>query len=160
MAATKRNPKSVLSSEEIEKLYNEVLLYYENDSTDFSGYNLKKNPFLKKLQEEKVFELKDNMKDSTDNTLDCFYYTNSQGTKIESWFFHLRNAFAHNRIFKVLNEDTIRLEDTDGKSLTMCATVSSFTKLIDIITDIKKNYQNEDKNSQTLDGGAGSAAVN
>ena len=140
MEITRRTPQSILSSKEMETLYKEVLLYYENDEIDFRGYNLNQNPFLRRLQNEKGFELHSNMRGVEDNVHDTFYYTDSKRAKIASWFFHLRNAFAHNRIFRTPGEDIIRLEDTDGNRLTMWAKVSSFEKLLEIITEIKKNY--------------------
>lgn len=146
METTPRVTNSIFSSKEIETLYNEVLLYYENDDIDFSGYNLNRNPFLNQLEEEKGFELQNSMENAETNTLDTFYYTDSFG-KIKSLFFHLRNAFAHNRIFRRTGERTIKIEDTDGRRQTMSATISSFEKLIEIIQEIKKNYNNENNNS-------------
>ena len=64
-----RVSKSNFSPSEIETLYKEVLLYFENDSTDFKGYNLNHNPFLKKLQEELDFELITDMGKAGDSLL-------------------------------------------------------------------------------------------
>ena len=49
MKPTKRNNVRVLKEEWLNFLYDEVLLYCENDKTNVSGYNLTKNPFLKTL---------------------------------------------------------------------------------------------------------------
>ena len=133
-----RVSKSNFSPSEIETLYKEVLLYFENDSTDFKGYNLNHNPFLKKLQEELDFELITDMGKAGDSALDKFYFTDCKKKKIKSFFFHLRNAFAHNRIFKE-KDGEIKLQDINGNELTFCATVLSFEKLNNIIKRIKEH---------------------
>ena len=130
--------KRVIESECLSVLYDEVLLYCENDTTNFSGYNLKKNPFLDKLQKDMDFALVANMKEAKNGQLDTFYFSRSGG-KIESWFKHLRNALAHNRIFITSNGKGLIFEDEAKNHLSMYAEVSSFEKLKDIITAIKKN---------------------
>lgn len=137
MTPIRRNPQSVLLSSELRTLYDEVLLYYENDDTDFRCYNLNTNPFLSNLQEKKGFKLQSNM-ENVDDTINTFYFTNSKNQKIKSWFFHLRNAFAHNRIFRNEGENIMKIEDVDRGRLTMIATISSFEKLVEIITSIKQ----------------------
>lgn len=52
MKFSKRKQNRVIKVAWLIFLYEEVLLYCENDSVDFSGYNLKKNPFLAELQKK------------------------------------------------------------------------------------------------------------
>ena len=49
MKLSKRKQNRVLKEDWLSFLYEEILLYCENDSVDFSGYNLNKNPFLTEL---------------------------------------------------------------------------------------------------------------
>lgn len=140
MKVTKRSAKRVIEPEWLNVLYDEVLLYCENDATDFSGYNLKKNPFLDKLQKDMDFAFVANMKEAKDGQRDTFYFSRSSG-KIESWFKHLRNAIAHNRIFRFKDKEGLIIEDENNNQLTMYAEVSSFEKLKNIIQAIKKNYK-------------------
>lgn len=81
MTPIRRNPQSVLLSSELRTLYDEVLLYYENDDTDFRCYNLNTNPFLSNLQEKKGFKLQSNM-ENVDDTINTFYFTNSKNQKL------------------------------------------------------------------------------
>lgn len=138
MNLTKRIANRTLDSDWLDVLYDEVLLYCENDMVDFSVYNLTKNPFLNKLQTDMKFALVANMKKAKTGQLDTFYFSRSGG-KIESWFKHLRNTLAHNRIFKTSDGKGLIFEDEYKNHLTMYAEVSSFEKLKDIITAIKKN---------------------
>jgi hypothetical protein len=135
-----RKHNRIIKDDWLTFLYEEVLLYCENDSVDFSGYNLNKNPFLTELQQKHQFSLIDKMKDVKKGQTDTFYFTNSKG-KIESFFSHLRNALAHNRIFVNPNDLSFIIEDKSGEKLTMYAEVSSFEKLKQIVTEIKKNYK-------------------
>ena len=57
MKLSKRTQNRVLKEDWLSFLYEEVLLYCENDSVDFSGYNLNKNPFLAELQKKHQFSL-------------------------------------------------------------------------------------------------------
>lgn len=144
MEPRKRIDKRVIEPEWLQYLYDEVLLYCENDDTDFSGYNLHTNRFLAKLQKELSFSLIDNTKNIEEGNKDVFYYSNSNGKiKIESWFIHLRNAIAHNRIFKLSDKDELILEDVNNNQITMYAEISSFDKLKQIITKIKENYKKD-----------------
>ena len=118
MEILERKETKSIKAEWLEFLYDEVLVYYETDGRDFSGFHLDKNPFLANLSIFGVF-----------------------GAKIESWFFHLRNAIAHNRIFTKANEDTLILQDVKSGNLSMYAEIVSFEKLKEIITEIKKNYK-------------------
>lgn len=140
MNPTKRISNRNLDLKWLEVLYDEVLIYCENDTVDFSGYNLTKNPFLTKLQTDMNFALIANMKEAKVGQLDTFYFSRSGG-KIESWFKHLRNALAHNRIFITSNDKRLILEDETKNHLSMYAEVSSFEKLKQIITSIKKNFK-------------------
>ena len=140
MKFSKRKQNRVIKEAWLIFLYEEVLLYCENDSVDFSGYNLKKNPFLAELQKKHQFSLIDKMKDVRKGQTDTFYFTNSKG-KIESFFSHLRNALAHNRIFVNPNDLSFIIEDKSGNKLTMYAEISSFEKLKQIVTEIKKSYK-------------------
>ena len=135
-----RKHNRIIKDDWLTFLYEEVLLYCENDSVDFSGYNLNKNPFLTELQKKHHFSLIDKMKDVKKGQTDTFYFTNSKG-KIESFFSHLRNALAHNRIFVNPNDLSFIIEDKSGEKLTMYAEVSSFEKLKQIVIEIKKNYK-------------------
>lgn len=139
MKPTKRNNVRGLKEEWLTFLYDEVLLYCENDKTDFSGYNLTKNPFLKKLQDKENFTIC-KMDKAIVGQADTFYYTYSSG-KIQSFFTHLRNALAHNRIFIENVCDGIIIEDEYQGKLTMYAEITSFEKLKKIITEIKKHYK-------------------
>lgn len=134
----RRNNNRVIENEWLYFLYDEVLLYCETETDNFEGYNLNKNPFLNKLQDEIGFTLISKMNDAKVGQIDTFYYSKGYG-KIEGFFRHLRNAIAHNRIF--LKEDKVGLiiEDANNNQLTMYAEVSSFNKLQDIIKGIKRN---------------------
>lgn len=140
MKPSKRKQNRAIKEDWLSFLYEEVLLYCENDSVDFRGYNLNKNPFLTELQKKCQFSLNGEMKDVKKGQTDTFYFTNTKG-KIESFFSHLRNALAHNRIFVNSIDLTFIIEDKSGNRLTMYAEVSSFEKLKLIVTEIKKNYK-------------------
>lgn len=142
MEPRKRTEKRVVKPDWLSFLYDEVLLYCENDDTDFSGYNLNTNRFLAKLEKELDFSLIGSTKEIEVGRKDVFYYSSSDG-KIESWFKHLRNAIAHNRIFKLSDNDELILEDVFSNKITMYAEISSFDKLKQIISKIKENYKKE-----------------
>lgn len=80
------------------------------------------------------------MHEAKEGQLDTFYYTCNSG-KVISWFKHLRNAFAHNRIFKSSDNDVIIIEDKYNDKLSMYAEITSFEKLKRIIKEIKKHYK-------------------
>lgn len=141
MEILERKETKSIKAEWLEFLYDEVLVYYETDGRDFSGFHLDKNPFLANLQKQLGFQLIDDMKNAQEGQENIFYFKNSKGAKIESWFFHLRNAIAHNRIFTKANEDTLILQDVKSGNLSMYAEIVSFEKLKEIITEIKKNYK-------------------
>ena len=143
---SKRTGERNIDSTRIDFLYEEVLLYYETDGRDFSGYNLNKNPFLTKLEDKLQFKLVDDMKKVQKGNPDFFYFKKSKDSKIESWSFHLRNAIAHNRIFKKKDSEALILEDVFNSDLSMYAEVSSFEKLKSIITEIKKSYKKDENN--------------
>ncbi len=143
MGIIERKETKNIKAEWLEFLYNEVLVYYETDGRDFSGFHLDKNPFLTNLQIQIGFQLVDDMKNAQEGQENVFYFKNSKGAKIESWFFHLRNAIAHNRIFTKANEDSLILQDAKSGNLSMYAEIVSFEKLKEIISEIKKNYKNE-----------------
>ena len=138
----RKDAKSI-EAEWLEFLYDEVLVYYETDGRDFSGFHLDKNPFLTNLQAQLGFQLIDDMKNVQEGHENVFYFKNSKGAKIESWFFHLRNAIAHNRIFVNTDDGSIILQDAKSGNLSMYGEIVSFEKLKDIITGIKNNYKNE-----------------
>lgn len=141
MEIIKRNAAKNAMAGELEFLYDEIIVYYETDGRSYEGFHLDKNPFLKKLQVQLGFELIDDMKKAQEGQPNIFYFKKSKDTKIESWFFHLRNAIAHNRVFKVPQKGCIILEDVNSNQLSMYAEISSFAKLKEIITEIKNNYK-------------------
>lgn len=143
MEILERKETKSIKAEWLEFLYDEVLVYYETDGRDFSGFHLGKNPFLANLQKQLGFQLIDDMKNAQEGQENVFYFKNSKGAKIESWFFHLRNAIAHNRIFTKANEDTLILQDAKSGILSMYAEVVSFEKLKEIVLDIKRSEKNE-----------------
>ena len=136
-----RNEQRVIDKDCLEFLYDEVLIYCENDTVSFSGYNQTKNPFLKRLESDLGFKLNSKMSEASEGQLDIFYFSCNTG-KIKSWFNHLRNAVAHNRIFKSSSDnDVIIIEDKYNDKLSMYAEISSFEKLKIIINEIKKHYK-------------------
>lgn len=145
MEIIERNGTKSIKAEWLEFLYDEVLVYYETDGRDFSGFHLDKNPFLDNLQNQLGFKLISSMDNAQEGQEDVFYFKNSKGSKIESWFFHMRNAIAHNRIFVDANKDTLILQDAKSGNLSMYAEIASFEKLKEIIVDIKRNEKNEKK---------------
>ena len=153
MKASKRNTKRVLEQDKLIELYDELLVFCENEETDFGEYDLSKNNFLSEIETKLGFKLEDDITQIDKKAIDTFYFTLSKKVKIKSWFFHLRNTIAHNRIFTVDNENTLILEDSQPISeerirngeipeLSMYAKVSSFEKLKQIIICIKnKKYE-------------------
>lgn len=139
MKPTKRNNVRAVKDEWLVFLYDEVLLYCENDNVDFSGYNLTTNPFLKPLQNREGFTIVNKMKEARLGQIDTIFFS-PNGGKIKSFFTHLRNAIAHNRLF-LNNDNKLIVEDQYQGWLTMYAEISSFEKLKKIITEIKKNYK-------------------
>lgn len=95
----KRTNKSVIGAEPLKFLYDEVVVYCENEITDYRGYNQNKNPFLNNLECTMGFSLVGDIKKVKNGDTDVFYFS-CNGGKIECWFHHLRNAIAHNRIFR------------------------------------------------------------
>lgn len=153
MKASKRNTKRKLEKDKLIELYDEILVFCENEDTDFSVYDLSKNAFLSEIETKVGFKLEDDITLLDTTKIDTFYFTRSKNVKIKSWFYHLRNAIAHNRMFKEGDCDTIVLEDAvpiseeriqngEKPELSMYAKVSSFEKLKQIIICIKnKNYE-------------------
>lgn len=140
MKPSKRKKTRTIREDCLTYLYDEVLMYCENDDFVFRGYNLNKNPFLKKLEDGEHFTFKCKMKEARIGQTDVFYFSRSGG-KIKSFFIHLRNALAHNRIKMKADGIGITVEDEYNGQLTMYAEISSFVKLKTIITEIKKNYK-------------------
>ena len=136
----KRRGDRVIDDGWLKFFYEEILLYCQNDETDFEGYNLNKNPFIKKLESELGFELIDKMDAVVTGKPFSFYYSSSEG-KIKSLFYHLRNAFSHNRIFYLKNEEGYVLEDVSKGKLSMYVEINSLEKFRNIIINIKKNYK-------------------
>jgi len=139
MELFERKETKSIKAEWLEFLYDEVLVYYETDGRDFSGFHLDKNPFLDNLQNQLGFKLISNMNNVQEGQENVFYFKNTKGAKIESWFFHLRNAIAHNRIFVDANNGHIILQDANSDNLSMYAEIASFEKLKEIVLEIKKN---------------------
>lgn len=148
MKVSKRSCSRVVESEWLDYLYDEVIIYYENDDVDFSVYYQNKNPFLQSLQQKIGFKLKDKLDDIGDDELNTFYFTDTENSKVKSFFSHLRNSISHNRIFKSQNSDELRLEDAsplskkklkDGEipEMSMYARIESFEKLKQIIKGVK-----------------------
>lgn len=142
MELIKRNKDRVLEPDMIEILYEEVLLYYENDDVNFDEFNLNKNPFLEKLQSKLGFIFIPDMKKAKAGNVDTFYFSN-KSKRIKDWFYHLRNAFAHNRIFISSDGEMLIIQDQYQGKLTMYAEVSSFEKFVNIIRTIKSNKNNK-----------------
>lgn len=148
MDARERISDIVLDSTEIEFLYNELLKHCEQDSFYSIPYDRRSKVYInakKKLKFEVTKEL-GTLNEESDAKLDTFYF-NSE-TRIASMLSHLRNAFAHNRIYQLKNSE-ILLEDVEYLSikkikngikpkLTMLAKISSFAKLNDIIVAVKQ----------------------
>ncbi len=141
MEIIERKETKSIKAEWLEFLYDEVLVYYETDGRDFSGFHLDKNPFLDNIQNQIGFKLISNMNNAQEGQENVFYFKNSKGSKIESWFFHLRNAIAHNRMFVDANNGHIILQDANSDNLSMYAEIVSYEKLKEIIVEIKRNYK-------------------
>ena len=140
MKPRNRNVHRVIDKDCLVFLYDEVLLYCENDTVSFSGYNQNNNPFLKQLESDLGFKFNSKMSEASKGQLDIFYFSCHTG-KVKSWFKHLRNAVAHNRIFKSSDNDVIIIEDKYNDKLSMYAEITSFEKLKRIIKEIKKHYK-------------------
>jgi hypothetical protein len=136
MKPHKRTNKRSADEDYIKLLYDEILIYCENEDIDFSGYNQNTNPFLAELQNTIGFSIINDMKDAQTGKVDTFYYTASGG-KVKSLFKHFRNALAHNRLFAKQGDKGIIIEDVYKGHLSMYAEVSSCEKLKNIISSIK-----------------------
>ena len=135
---------------ELEFFYYDILRFYESDVDNIAAYSLRNrnqyNAYLR-LKADLDFDLVDNINEIDVNALQKFYYTDSKRNKIRSCFFHLRNAFAHNRIYKqrdgsiILEDAEIiseeRLMNGERPHLTMYAKTESFNKLKEIINGVK-----------------------
>ena len=136
---TKRVKTSPLNEAEIAKMYTNILLPIEIDNLDLRGYNVKSPKFIQKKQTTGFdFDTKGEIKTGSDAVKDTFYFKlHGIDSTIPSLLKHIRNAFAHNRIFYDNNLHNIVLEDEYNGVLNMYVRLSSIDRLIDIVNAIK-----------------------
>ena len=135
-----RNPKNILSDENLKFFYEEILLFVESDIKGYGSFNdLKKlingNEQIKKFQ----FQYKYYKKYLDKPVINVFYFDacgkkekSKNNSIINNWFKHLRNAFAHNYI--TIDEEsgcyTLKDFNNENKKQTLLA-------IIDNIDDFK-----------------------
>ncbi|MBQ8464249.1 MAG: hypothetical protein IJ544_09080 [Prevotella sp.] len=146
MNAKERTSTKALKTPEIADFYNEILQHCEQDTFFAIPYDKRQKEY-KQAKRDLGFDIKDtlNTLEQENETETNVFYFNSD-TNIRQLLSHVRNAFAHNRIFKC--NDEIVLEDVNKVSskkqkkgekphLTMYARFSSFSKLMEIIKALK-----------------------
>ena len=81
--------------------------------------------------------------------MDTFYFRkSSKYSIIPSLLIHLRNAFAHNRVFTDLEHKYIVLEDEYNGKLNLYVKLSSIVRLRDIVEAIKSTKDKSKKTSK------------
>ncbi len=135
----KRYGKSIYNKNDISTLYCELVLYCENDESKGICYDMRRKPFCDiKRKYGLSFEYDLKMLKNTEIKTNVFYF-NSR-IDVVKWFSHLRNAFAHNRIF-IDKKNCIIIQDVIKRKgipkLTMHAKIDSMLTLQNMIKDIK-----------------------
>lgn len=152
MNAKERTSEKVLKPSEIADFYNEVLLHCEQDTFLAIPYD-KRHKEYKKAKKDLEFDIKKTLKnlDQENKAKTNVFYFNSD-TNLRQLFSHVRNAFAHNRIFicngEIVLEDVEKVSPKNQKkgkkpNLTMYARFSSYSRLMEIIKAIKNCKNNQ-----------------
>ena len=131
-----RNPKNILSDDDLKFFYEEVLLFVESDNKGYGKFNVLKKE-INKNERLNMFQFED-YKKSKNPEYNIFYFgartkkSKKKSPIINNWFKHLRNAFAHNYI--TIDEEsgcyTLKDFNKENKKQTLLA-------IIDNIEDFK-----------------------
>ena len=134
-----RPEQSVLSTEEISYLYQEILLFVGNDKTLTKGFKVDSNAMKTAMKEcGFMFDYHKTLKNVKEHDeVNVFSFSNNKNSTLSSFFAHLRNSFAHNYISKD-SQGRIIFRDYYGNQLNCYARVESFEKFKQIIDCIKK----------------------
>lgn len=134
-----RSEQSVLSTEEVSFLYQEILLFVENDKKSTKGFKVDSKAMKNAMKEGGFrFDYHKALKDVKEhNEVNIFSFSNNKNSTLSSFFVHLRNSFAHNYISKD-SQGKIIFRDYFGNRLSCYVRVESFEKFKQIINSIKK----------------------
>ena len=136
-----RKKQCVFNDEQIGRMYRELLIPIEIDNLDLKGYKIDGQPFkAKKAEVGFDIDFHGDIKTGKDAVIDTFYCMQYKYfSSVPSLLIHLRNAFAHNRIFLDKELNSIILEDFDlrNNELKMHVRVSSVERLLEIVSAIK-----------------------
>ena len=135
----KREENSPFTETEIDKMYRNILLPIEIDNLDLRGYNIMSPKFIQQKQTIGFdYDTKGEIKTGSDAVEDTFYFRlRGNDSTIPSLLKHIRNAFAHNRVFYDNNLHNIVLEDENNGVLNMYVRLATIDRLIEIVNAIK-----------------------
>jgi len=144
---TPRLTENILSDEQLKFLYEEILLYCESDRKAFGtaeilNRKVKKQEGLQKFR----FVYKNYASRMKTPEIDTFYFHAETSKKkkkeymdvVRNWFFHIRNAFAHNYI--TIDNGLFVMKDfqKDSFKQTFYVKLSSFELFIQLVHTVKE----------------------
>lgn len=145
-----RSPECILTDEEIKFFYEEILLYFECDRKSFGTVESLKQA-SKNIEDNSKFkfEYKD-YENMIESPVENVFYFSAESKKenaarenteiVKNWFFHLRNAFAHNYIIK--KDSSYILKDFQKKGQnwkqTLYVEITSFDSFKSLVNEVKR----------------------
>ena len=154
MAKTRTSPlprdaQCPLTKAQIYDFYNKVLIPFEIEEVDLSGYKAE-SPEIKTLKEKYHFDFGKNeqIKTDEDAAINTFYLKSYHSYSLPaSLWARVRDAFSHNRIYQNSSQEFV-IEDVHNGRLTMYARVSSIENVVNFIDEIRSLKQHNNNENE------------